>query len=71
MAADDSSRSDNVQGTPSFFSFPCDDNVVDGGDGSHEDVKDKNVVSCCGIRGRMGCVAPAVPSKLVWVRRHC
>ena len=25
----------------------------------------------CGRRGRMGCVAPAVPSKLGWVPRHC
>ena len=25
----------------------------------------------CGRRGRMGCVAPAVPLKLGWVPRHC
>ena len=25
----------------------------------------------CGRRGRMGCVAPAVPSKLGWIPRHC
>ena len=25
----------------------------------------------CGRRGRMGCVAPAGPSKLGWVPRHC
>ena len=25
----------------------------------------------CGRRGRMSCVAPAVPSKLGWVPRHC
>ena len=44
LSAGNSSSSSNAQETRSF-SFPRDDDFVDDGRSSHEDVKDENVVS--------------------------
>ena len=49
--------------------LPYRGSLVVGAVGEMASVKRRNI--SCGRRGRVGCVAPAVPSRLGWVPCHC